>query len=111
MIRLALPVDPGDGKTLLDLSCPVIVCDACGQFIDKDHPGNLLWEYDGPAQHHVHKACDSAFRHLPLSRDISEWLTQLVYNYTHPLQKPGGVEVTLYSGSTFRVREWRVHHG
>ncbi len=106
MIRLALPLDPADRKTL-GLSCPVIVCDRCGEFIDNERPGNLLWHWDRPEQYHVHKACDGNLHHaLPMSRDIDEWLAQLVHNYEHPIQKPGGVEVTLSTGSAYRVRDW-----
>lgn len=107
MIRLSLPLDPKSGKRL-DISCPVIVCDHCGRFIDKDHPGNLLWADGDPKQFHVHKACDHAFKHVHLSRDIDEWLAQLANNYTNPLQRPGGIEVTLYSGSVFRVSRWEL---
>lgn len=108
MIRIALPLHPKSGTTL-DLTAPVIVCDHCGKFIDKDRPGNLLWGRDDPVQFHVHKACDYAFRHVPWSRDIDEWLAQLLYNYNHPLQVDGGVDVTLpWTGDVFHVYRWKL---
>lgn len=107
MIRFALPLDP-DTWDRLDLVCPVVVCDHCGEFIDKNRPGNVLWSPDKPEQRHAHQACDQAFGDVPFSRDIGEWLGQLVGNYEHPLQRPEGVELRHENGDTYLVTRWEL---
>lgn len=88
MIDRAYPQHPDKGYAM-DLACPVILCDACGRVIDKDHPGNVLWhhgrDYD---QRFVHKgACDRAVdpNRDALSAEVSEWVEQLAYNYANPI--------------------------
>lgn len=113
MIANAYPLHPETGRRL-DMRCPVIVCDSCGDVIDADHPGNLLWgdEADSaaPGPFHVHKArpCAAPFDEVPLSQEIGDWLAQLVRNHDDPLEVPGGRDLDLFSGDTFRVTEWEV---
>lgn len=110
MIANVYPLHPERGYRL-DLRCPVVVCDACGEVIDTDHPGNLLWGDEAGQSHHVHKArpCASAYDGVPLSQEIGQWLAQLVRNHDEPLDLPGGRDVTLpFTGDTFRVTEWEA---
>lgn len=114
MIANAYPLHPKTGRRL-DMRCPVIVCDSCGDVIDADRPGNLLWHHepplDGPAgPFHVHKAreCAAPFDEVPLSQEIGDWLAQLVRNHDDPLEVPGGQDLDLFSGDTVHVTEWEV---
>lgn len=114
---MAMPLHPTSGVRL-ELLCPVVACDACGQIIDADRPGILLYDGDDYSrERHVHKgACDHAFertageyarRHL--WRDLDEWLAQLARNYADPLTRPRNI--TMSSGDTFRVTDWATTTG
>lgn len=105
MIRFARPLDP-ETWDRLDVLCPVVVCDHCGEFIDKNRPGDVLWSPDKPEQYHVHQSCNDAFEHSPFASDIGEWLTRLAQHYDHPLLKPEGVELRHDDGSVYRVTRW-----
>jgi hypothetical protein len=89
VITLVYPVHPKK-RYRLDLSCPVILCDACGKPIDGAHPGLLSYTPDDRQHWHVHKGrCDRAVEkaagvHL-LTRELDTWLDQLVNNYQRPL--------------------------
>lgn len=88
MIDRACPQHPEEGYAM-DLACPVILCDACGRVIDKDHPGNILWHFGRASDpRHVHKgACDRAVdpKRNAASAEIEEWVQQLAYNYANPI--------------------------
>jgi hypothetical protein len=107
MIRLVLPVHPTEGYGM-DLTCPVVTCDACGQTIIEH--GNVLWNpEDDRDLFFTHKgACDrrldptSAF----YSRELGQWLRQLVNNFERSLLRtplPVGC-----NGEEFIVTETRT---
>lgn len=86
MIRLVLPVERRTGVGL-DLTCPVVACDACGGIITDQ--GNVLWNpEDDRDLFFTHKGkCDNVVD--PSSRfystEIKAWLQQLVQNVETPL--------------------------
>ena len=107
MIQLAHPVHPTEGYSV-DLSCPVVVCDVCREFIDSAHPGFLVWSASVPPAH-AHqgrciRAAETRFGHLS-ARPVGEWLEQLARNYASPLI---GAEVTLSMGEKITVAEVRL---
>ena len=112
MIEFVYPLHPQTGRRL-DLSCPLILCDACRQQIDTAHPGNVLWKLDDEAQvWHAHKG--RCTRHLDrvagehlMSREVSTWLAQLANNYERPLigsTVEVGMDGTEYPCHAFRTQ-------
>ena len=86
MVRLVLPIERRTGDAL-DLTCPVVVCDACGEVITDS--GNVLWNpEDDRDLFQIHKgACDHQLdpHHRMYSSELDQWMKQLAHNVTEPL--------------------------
>lgn len=108
MITNAYPLHPEKGYRL-DLRCPVVACDTCGDVIDAAHPGNRLWSDDSRSAH-VHKAweCAAGYRDVPHSEEIGAWLARLVRNHDDPLVVPGRDLTMPDTGDTFHVTDWEI---
>lgn len=118
MITWALPVDPKDGKRY-DLMCPVVTCDACGESIDADRPGHVVYNgLDRSQQMFTHKGpCDYAMDSVLESHgweilwdDLGDYLGQLLKNYTDPLVSRDR-DYTLFSGTVVHPRSWDIVTG
>lgn len=105
MITLVTPLNArGQGR---DLLCPVVLCDLCDEPLDKEHPGDVLYDHcDQYVQQHVHRACCPTLPPGWSWRGMDEFLAQLVRNYDDPL-----VGATLDDGFTVVALETGVPNG
>lgn len=107
MIALVNPVHPEHGYAL-DMSCPAIVCDACGDLIDSDHPGMLMYHpIDTRSQWHVHKGvCNRYIEQRAgvrlYSRELDAWVSQLAYGYANPIV---GHAVEMDDGTVYSINK------
>lgn len=116
-LSMTSPIHPTKGYTL-DLTCPVITCEACQKVIDASHPGAAVWspEQTRPQVLFVHKGTchrwadkqfEARYGRSPHWNEIAAYLAQLVLNYSEPVTD--GREVTMpSSGDVFKPTDWTV---